>query len=115
MNNVRNHVQLIGHLGQDAEIKKFENGGIIANVSLATTETYKNQKGEKIDKTSWHRIVGKGKIAEIMEKYFTKGIEIAVMGRLNYRNYTDKDGNERTITEINILDFSFLGKNKKAA
>lgn len=114
MNNVRNHVQLIGHLGQDATIKKFDNGDMIANVSIATTATYKNNKGEKVDKTSWHRIVGRGKTAELMEKYFTKGKEVAIMGRLNYRNYTDKDGNERTITEIMILDFSFIGKNKAA-
>ena len=115
MNNLRNHVQLIGHLGKDAEVFKFDKGGMKATVSIATNESYKNEKGERVEKTSWHRVAGWGKTAEIMEKYFTKGKEVMISGKLTYHSYKDKNGTERTTTEIVISEFTFLGKNKKAA
>ena len=72
MNALRNKVQLIGHLGNDPEIKNFDGGKKLANFTLATNESYKNEKGEKIEETQWHRLVAWGKTAEIIEKYVAK-------------------------------------------
>ena len=110
MNTMKNKVQIIGHVGAAPEIKKLENGTVIANISVATNEVYTNEKGEKVENTLWHRITAFGKIAQLVETYIGKGREIAVEGKLSYRNYEDKNGEKRYITEIIAQEILFLGK-----
>jgi single-strand DNA-binding protein len=110
MSTLRNQVQLIGHVGQDPEIKSFEGNKKLANLTIATNETYKNEKGEKVEETQWHRVSAWGKTAEIIEKYVTKGKEIAIDGKLTYRSYDDKNGDKRYITEIVASEVLLLGK-----
>lgn len=110
MNALKNKVQLIGNLGQDPEIVTMENGTKLAKFSMATTESYKNAKGEKVDDTQWHNIVAWGKTAEIVENYLTKGKQVAVEGKLTHRSYETKDGDKRYITEIRCNELLMLGK-----
>ena len=107
---LKNKVQLIGHLGKNPEVKTIDNGKKVARVSLATSESYKNLQDEKVTETQWHNIVAWGKLAEILEQYTTKGSEICVEGKLNYRDYTDKDGVKRNTTEIVINEILLLDK-----
>ena len=115
MNNIRNHVQLIGHLGADATTKKLEDGKLVANARLATNEVYKNSKGDKVTNTEWHNIRAWGKTAELMEQFFRKGREVAVMGKISYSSYKDKDGVMRYTTDIVLKEFTLFGKAEKAA
>ena len=110
MNAMRNKVQLIGHVGQEPEIKTFDGGKKVVNFTLATNDSYKNEKGEKVEQTEWHKITAWGKIADIIEKYVTKGKEIAVEGKLTHRSYDDKNGEKRFITEVVANDILLLGK-----
>jgi len=110
MNALRNKVQLIGHVGQDPEIKNLEGGKKVANLTIATNDSYKNEKGEKVEQTEWHKVVAWGKTAEIIEKYVTKGKEIALEGKLTHRSYDDKNGEKRYITEVVANDVLLLGK-----
>ncbi|AJR02957.1 single-stranded DNA-binding protein [Siansivirga zeaxanthinifaciens] len=110
MSALRNKVQLIGNLGNDPEIINLESGKTLAKFTIATNESYKNNKGEKITDTQWHNVVAWGKTAEIIEKYVTKGKEIAIEGKLTSRSYDDKDGNKRYITEIVCNELLLLGK-----
>lgn len=107
--SLRNKVTLIGHTGKDVEVVNFENGGIKASVSLATNDYYTNAQGEKVEDTQWHNLVAFGKTAEIMQKYVEKGNEIAVEGKIVYRNYDDKDGQKRYITEIRVDELVMVG------
>lgn len=100
MNTLRNKVQLIGNLGANPEIKTFETGKKVARFSLATTETYKNEKGEKVKETQWHTVIAWNKLADLVETYLTKGNEIAVEGKLVNRSWIDKTGTKKYITEI---------------
>ena len=109
MNTLRNQVQLIGNLGNDPEIFQFENGNKKATLSLATNETYINSEKEKVTNTQWHNVVFFGKSVEIVEKYLKKGKEVAISGKLTYRDYTDKDGNKRYITEVIGSEIVLLG------
>ena len=111
MNSLRNSVQLIGHLGSNPELKKLETGTMLATVNIATRDSYKDAKGEYVDQTTWHRLVGWGKLAETMEKIMTKGREVVVRGKLVNRSYDDKNGIKRYVTEIRVHDFELLGKN----
>lgn len=113
MNNLRNSVQLIGHLGKDAETKKLANDGLVANVTIATNEARLNDKNEWENDTTWHRIVGWGKMAERMEKQMKKGKEVALQGRLVQRSYDDKNGVKRYVTEVKILGFIMLDKDAR--
>lgn len=110
MNALRNKVQLIGHVGQDPEIKTLDGGKKVANLTIATNDSYKNDKGEKVEQTEWHKVVAWGKTAEIIEKYVTKGKEIAIEGKLTHRSYDDKNGEKRYITEVVANDLLLLGK-----
>jgi len=110
MNAMKNKVQLIGHVGQEPEIKTFEGGKKLANITIATNDYYINDKGDKVEQTEWHKVTAWGKIAEIIEKYVTKGKEIAIEGKLTHRSYDDKDGNKRYITEVVVNDILLLGK-----
>jgi single-strand DNA-binding protein len=109
MNALKNKVQLIGNLGMTPEIKTLESGKKLAKMTIATNETYKNAKGEKITETQWHNLVAWGKTAEIAEKFLTKGNEVAIEGKLIHRNYIDKEGVKKYITEIEISEFLMLG------
>ena len=110
MNAMRNKVQLIGHVGQEPEIKTFEGGKKVANITIATNDHYTNDKGERVEQTEWHRVSAWGKLAEIIEKYVDKGKEIAIEGKLSHRSYDDKEGNKRYITEVIASDILLLGK-----
>ncbi|WP_018676483.1 single-stranded DNA-binding protein [Riemerella columbina] len=96
---MRNRVSLIGHVGNAPEVKKINNTNF-AQFSLATKDTYTNAQGEKVEDTEWHKIVAWGKLAEIIEKYVTKGKQIAIEGKITYRHYDDANGNKRYVTEI---------------
>jgi len=109
MNALRNKVQLIGHLGQDPDVKKIDSGKKLLRVSIATNETYKNSKGEKVTETQWHNVVAWEKTADIMEKYLKKGSEVAVEGKLINRSYTDKEGVKKYITEVIVNEVLLLG------
>lgn len=110
MNAMRNKVQLIGHVGQEPEIKTFDGGKKVANITIATNDHYTNDKGEKVEQTEWHRVTAWGKLADIIEKYVDKGKEIVVEGKLTHRSYDDKDGTKRYITEVVANDILLLGK-----
>ena len=110
MNAIKNRVQLIGHVGNDPEIKNLDGGQKVANLTIATNESYKNDKGEKVEQTEWHKVVAWGKTAEIIEKYVTKGKEIAIDGKLTHRSYDDKNGEKRYITEVVANEVLLLGK-----
>ena len=96
---MKNKVQLIGHVGQDPEIKQLESGRV-ANFTIATNDSYTNAKGEKVEQTEWHRVSAWGKTVDIIEQFLTKGSHVAVEGKLTHRSYDDKDGNKRYITEV---------------
>lgn len=110
MNNLRNKVQLIGHLGMNPEIINFDGGKKLAKFSMATNEVYKNADGEKVTETNWHQITTWGKTAEIAEKYLEKGQEIMIEGKLNNKQYEDKEGNKKYVMEIIALEILMLGK-----
>lgn len=110
MNTLKNKVQLIGNLGNAPEVKNLDGGKKLARISLATNETYKNAKGEKITETQWHNVIAWDKTADIVEKYFTKGLEVMVEGKLVNRNYTDKDGIKRYVTEVQANELLILTK-----
>ena len=111
MNALRNRVQLIGNIGNDPEIMTLDSGKKRARITLATNESYKNDKGEKITETQWHNLIAWGATAGIIEKYTKKGQEIAVEGKLTSRNYTDKEGAKRYVTEIVVNDVLLMAKN----
>ncbi len=110
MNAMKNKVQLIGHVGQEPEIKTFDGGKKVANITLATNDNYTNANGEKVEDTQWHKVKAWGKLADIIEKYVTKGKEICVEGKLTYSDYLDKNGEKRYVTEVVISDLLLLGK-----
>ena len=112
MNNLKNRVQLIGNLGMNPEIKILESGKKLAKFSIATNESYKNAKGEKIEDTQWHNLIAWGKTADIVEQYLQKGNEVAIEGKLSNTSYDDKDGNKRYATEIVVNELLMLGGKK---
>lgn len=95
-----NKVTLLGNLGKDPEIHRMESGVTKASFSLATSESYKNKDGEKVTTTEWHNIVFWRGLAEVCEKYLKKGARIYLEGKITYREYEDKEGNKKRITEI---------------
>ena len=109
MNTLRNKVQLIGNLGNDPEIINLESGKTLAKFSIATNESYKNANGEKVTDTQWHNVVAWGKIAQIVEKYVTKGKEVAIEGKLTSRSYETKEGEKRYVTEVVCNELLLLG------
>ncbi|AWH84558.1 single-stranded DNA-binding protein [Flavobacterium album] len=110
MNALKNKVQLIGNAGSDPEIKTFEGGKKLARLTLATNESYTNDKGERITDTQWHTVTAWGKTAAIIEKYVTKGKELAIEGKLTHRSYNDTNGEKRYITEVVVSDVLLFGK-----
>jgi single-strand DNA-binding protein len=104
-----NKVILIGNLGRDPEVRYIRDGTAVANMRIATTETWNDQNGQKQERTEWHRIVAWGKLAEIAKEYLTKGRQIYVEGRLQTRSWDDRDGNKRYTTEIKADQLLMLG------
>ncbi|MDT0294863.1 single-stranded DNA-binding protein [Mesonia ostreae] len=113
MSTLKNHVQLIGNVGQEPTITNLESGKKVARFSLATNEFYKNDKGKKTQTTDWHTVVAWGKTAEIIEKYVDKGKEVGVAGKLKSRSYEDKEGIKRYVTEIEANEILLLGSKDK--
>ena len=111
MSTLRNNVQLIGNVGQEPTITQLESGKKVARISLATNENYKNSKGEKQTDTNWHTVIAWGKTADIIEKYVSKGKEVAIEGKLTSRSYEDKEGNKRYVTEVVANEILLLGGN----
>ncbi len=109
MNALKNKVQLIGNLGMDPEIKILEGEKKLAKMSIATNNSYKNAQGELVKETQWHNLIAWGKTAEIFEKHIKKGREIAVEGKLINRNFIDKEGLKRYVTEIQVNEVLILG------
>lgn len=109
MNALKNKVQLIGNLGGKPEVKSTESGKKLAQFSIATSESYRNAKGEKVTETQWHRVIAWGKLAEIAEKFLDKGKEVAIEGKLINRSYSDKEGNKKYITEVQLNELLMLG------
>ena len=109
MSGTLNKVMLIGHLGDDVKIHRFEDGGCIGRFPLATNETYLNkQTNEKVSNTEWHNIILRNKAAEICEKYLSKGDKVYIEGRIKTRKWQDDKGLDRYSTEINCNEFTFL-------
>jgi single-strand DNA-binding protein len=109
MSNSVNKVILVGRLGKDPELKYTQGGAAIARFSLATDEVWKDQSGEKQQKTEWHNIVAWSKLAEICGQYLAKGRLVYIEGRLQTRSWEDKEGNKRTTTEIRADNMVMLG------
>ncbi len=106
---LKNKVQLIGNLGNAPEVKTLESGKKMARFSVATNENYRNAKGEKVTETQWHNLIAWGKVAEIVEKFLTKGKEVAIEGKLINRSYNDKEGTKKYVTEIQVNEILMLG------
>jgi single-strand DNA-binding protein len=113
MSTLRNKVQLIGNLGNQPEVITLDSGKKLAKFTMATNESYKNAKGEKITETQWHNIIAWGNTANIIEQYVNKGEELAIEGKLTSRSYDDKDGNKKYITEIVVNEVLIFGGNRK--
>lgn len=103
-----NRVTLIGRLGKDPEVRRLESGAAVAKFTLATSESYKDKDGNKVETTEWHNIVVWRTQAEIAEKFLKKGMLVYVEGKLTYREYTDKDNVKKYFTEIVASDFRML-------
>ena len=104
-----NKVILVGNLGKDAELRSTPSGASVSTFSMATTEVWNDKQGQKQEKTEWHRIVLWGKQAESLQEYLVKGKQIYVEGRLQTRQWDDKDGNKRYTTEIKADRITLLG------
>jgi single-strand DNA-binding protein len=105
-----NKVILIGNLGADPEIRYTTGGTAVATLRLATTESWTDKTGERTERTEWHRVILWGKTAEIASQYLTKGRQVYVEGRLQTREWQDKEGNKRFTTEVNANTMFMLGR-----
>lgn len=106
-----NNVTLIGRCGQDPQVKRLDSGSVVANFTVATSETWKDKSGEKKESTQWHNITCWGAVAEIAEKYVHKGDQLCVIGRLQYEQY-EKEGVRHTIARIKADNLVLLGSKK---
>ncbi len=113
MSTIKNHVQLIGNVGQEPTITTLDSGNKVARLSLATNENYKNGKGEKQTGINWHTVIAWDKTADIIEKYVTKGKEIALEGKLTTRSYEDKERNKRYVTEVVVNEILLMGSKER--
>ena len=104
-----NKAILIGRLGKDPELRYTPSGKAVASFSLATSERWTSQDGQKQESTTWHNIVVWGKQAEVMKEYLAKGRQVYLEGRISNRSYDDKEGNKKYISEIVVQSFQFIG------
>jgi single-strand DNA-binding protein len=107
---LKNKVQLIGNLGAVPEVRNTESGKKLVRFSVATNESYKNANGERVTETQWHNLIAWGKLADIAERFLVKGTEVAIEGKLMSRNYIDKEGNKKYVTEIQVSELLLLSK-----
>ena len=105
MNTLRNSVRLVGNLGMDLEVKVFDTNKKLARLSIATNDSYKNDKGERVTDTQWHNLVFWGAQAKLAEDFLKKGDEVAIEGKISNRSYVDKDGVKRYTNEIIVNEF----------
>lgn len=105
-----NHVVLIGNCGKDPELKRLEDGTQVAKITLATTSSFRNKQGEVQNNTDWHTVILWRSLAELVEKYVTKGSLIMIEGQLKYRNYQAKEGHSVYITEVVASNIIMLDK-----
>ena len=112
MSNLRNKVQLIGHVGNAPEVIQLESGKKLVKFSMATNDSYKNANGDKVEDTQWHNLVVWNKLTTVVEQYVKKGDEVAIEGKLTNRSYDDKEGNKRYVTEIVVNELLMLGGKK---
>ena len=110
MMTIKNRVQLIGNLGGAPEVKVLDGGNKLAKFAIATNDYYTNKKGEKVEETQWHNIVVWGKLAGLAEQLLQKGSEVVVDGKIQTRNYVDKDGVKKYFTEITANEFLLINK-----
>ncbi|NVK27818.1 MAG: single-stranded DNA-binding protein [Flavobacteriia bacterium] len=109
MSGSLNKVMLIGNLGKDPEARHFEGGGMLVKFPIATTESYKNREGQKVESTEWHNIVvGRRGLAEVCEKYLSKGDKVYIEGRIKTRSWQDQDGQTKYSTEIQADNMTML-------
>ena len=111
-----NKVILVGNLGKDPEVRYMTNGDAVANVTIATSDSWKDKAtGEKKESTEWHRVVFYRKLAEIVSQYLKKGSQVYIEGRIRTRKWQDKEGQERYTTEIEADEMRMLGSRQNAA
>ena len=104
-----NKAILVGNLGRDPELRQTPSGQSVCNFTLATSESWTDRNGERVERTEWHRIVAWGKTGELCAQYLSKGRTVYVEGRIQTREWEDKDGNKRYTTEINAQNVNFIG------
>jgi single-strand DNA-binding protein len=104
-----NKAILVGNLGRDPELRTTPNGQSVVNFTLATSETWTDKSGERVERTEWHRIVVWGRTAEMCAQYLSKGRTVYIEGRIQTREWEDKDGHKRYTTEINANTVNFIG------
>lgn len=109
-----NQITLLGRVGQDPQIKNFENGGTVAQFTIATDDSYKDKDGNKVERTDWHNIRVTGALTKVVEKYVLKGKRVMVQGKSKTRKYNDKDGNERYVTEVHVINMEIIDWPEKA-
>lgn len=114
MSSIRNSIQLIGHLGREPEIRVLNSGRKVGQVSIATSDSYKNDNGEWQQRTQWHNLVAWGPQAEYLEKYLHKGTFIGIRGKLTHRSFEGKDGKTNKRTEVIVNEFVGFGQKEKA-
>jgi single-strand DNA-binding protein len=107
-----NKVILLGNLGRDPELRYTQGGQAVANFTLATSENWNDKNGERVERTEWHRVVVWGRVAELCSKYLSKGRSVYLEGRIQTREWEDKEGQKRYTTEVNAQTVQFLGNNR---
>lgn len=110
---VNNSITLIGHLGRDPELLRTKTDTEFVKFSLATSETYRDSQGDRQTRTQWHDVIAFGKLAEILFKHLKKGQEIAISGRLEYNEWTDKNDAKRKTAQVIASEFNFVGGKKE--
>ncbi len=109
-----NKVILLGNLGKDPEVRALENGNKVTTFSLATSRSYKGQDGQRVEETEWHKVVLWGNLAELAEKYLSKGRKVFIEGRLKTRSWDDKEGQKRYTTEVVAENMTFVDSRGEA-
>lgn len=110
--NGNNFISLIGRLGQEPDRKTFDNGGSVVNLRLATNDNYRNASGELVERTQWHNVKAFGKAGDTIHQYSRRGDQLAVVGTLRYRDYTDASGQSKISAEVHLNTFTFLSNKR---
>ncbi len=110
MHKPNNSIRLIGNLGADPDFLELDGGRKLSKMSIATQDKYKNKEGEFVEQTEWHKVIAWGRLADVAQKFLSKGKQVAIEGKLMHRSYEDKEGNKRYFTEILASSILMLGK-----